>query len=257
MQRAVKVAPSLMCADFLHLADELTLFDAANVDYFHVDVMDGHYVPNLTLGIDYCRAVASFSSTPLDIHLMVEDPDRYVTDYAAFNGGTVSFHPEAALHPFRTIDMIRTAGSRPGIAIDPATSLESIRYLLPDVALVCVMTVSPGYAGQRLIPQMLTKIAELYELRNEHAFDFEIEVDGNVSWENIPLMIDGGADILVAGSSSLFSAELNRRDSLDRLMSAAGRRPPSAGTPIRQEHAGDTDGPSAGAYGTGQYLSRR
>ena len=148
-----------MCADFLDLGKEIRIFEESKIPMIHVDVMDGHYVPNFTLGPDICAAVASTTHIPLDIHLMIDNVDAYVPVFAKFDSPWISFHPEAVWHPLRTASLIRSCGARAGIALDPSMPIERFKYLLPEVDLVCVMTVNPGYAGQTLIPAMLGKIA--------------------------------------------------------------------------------------------------
>lgn len=216
--KQIKISPSLMCADLLHLEDELRLFQEYNVDLLHIDVMDGHYAPNYALGIDFCVACQEGSSIPLDVHLMIDRAADHA-ELFCYEGSNVTFHPEVCRHPVRTIDAIRQQGARPGIAIDPAHPIDTYRHLLPLVDLVCVMTVNPGFAGQSLLPFCINKIRVLREYALENELDFEIEVDGNVSWENIPRMVEAGANILVAGTSSLFSNGSTRRESLDRLFS--------------------------------------
>jgi ribulose-phosphate 3-epimerase len=191
----------------------------------HIDVMDGHFVPNFTLGPDICAAVAAATDIPLDIHLMIDTVDAFVPVFAKFKSPWISFHPEAVWHPLRTLSLIRSCGARPGIAVDPAVTIESLKYLLPEVDLVCVMTVNPGYAGQKLIPAMLGKIAELREYLDRENLKALLEVDGNVSWENIPAMLKAGADVLVAGSSSLFSAELPREEAMRRILKMLNSSP--------------------------------
>ncbi|TAF77664.1 MAG: ribulose-phosphate 3-epimerase [Bacteroidetes bacterium] len=212
-----KVSPSMMCANFLDLKSELDVFEKYKIDYLHMDVMDGNYVPNFTLGIDFCKSVASYSKIPLDYHLMVENPDRFVEIFCQLKGSLFTFHPETSRHPVRTIDSIRANGCRPSIAINPAYPIEQFRHLLPLVDMVCVMTVNPGYAGQKLIPFAVNKLTELQEFKKKNNLSFEIEVDGNVSWENIPTMVKAGAEVLVVGTSSIFSKTESREQTLSRL----------------------------------------
>jgi ribulose-phosphate 3-epimerase len=213
----------MMCADFIRLGVDLDVMRAEGVDYLHVDVMDGHYVPNYTLGPDYCRALASHSPIPLDIHLMIENLDAHAPLFAKFPGAVVSIHPEATRHPIRTLDVIKSCGARAGIAVDPAMPLSAVEELLPHVSLVCIMTVNPGYAGQKLVPNTLAKIRGLADMIASRGLDIEIEVDGNVSWENIPRMIEAGGRTLVAGSSSLFDGKASLRDNLRRMRALVSR----------------------------------
>jgi ribulose-phosphate 3-epimerase len=218
----ILIAPSMMCADFLHLADEVGALSEGGADMLHVDIMDGRYVPNFTVGLDFCRALARASRLPLDIHLMVEDPDSHIPGFARLPGALLTIHPETTLHPLRTCDLIRSLGARPGLAIVPGMPLPAVEEILPHVCRACVMAVDPGYAGQRLIPTMIDKIRRLSALVKERGLDVEIEVDGNVSWENVPRMVGAGARILVAGSSSLFDGR-DVRENLRRMREMVGR----------------------------------
>jgi ribulose-phosphate 3-epimerase len=215
--RRVSIAPSMMCADFINLGRDLEVMRAEGADVLHVDVMDGHYVPNYTLGPDFCRSIAGASPLPLDIHLMIENVDSHAPLFARLPNAVVSFHPEVTWHPLRTIELIRSCGARAGIAVDPALPLAAVQEILPHVSLVCVMTVNPGYAGQALIPEALEKVRALAEQVRERGLDILVEVDGNVSWENIPKMVGAGADVLVAGSSSLFDGKAGLAENLRRM----------------------------------------
>ncbi|MBN1340963.1 MAG: ribulose-phosphate 3-epimerase [Bacteroidales bacterium] len=213
----IKLSPSMMCADFLNLQRELDLFQQNEIDFLHIDIMDGHYVPNLTLGIDFCRSMKSYSPIPLDIHLMVENVDFFVERFCEFEGSWVSFHPETTWHPVRTIEVIKKRNCRAGIAIDTGVPIEQFKELYPLVDFVLIMTVTPGFAGQKLLPFCLDKIKQLKDYFNENNIRAEIEVDGNVSWESIPQMVENGATMLVNGSSSIFDKAYKRKEAIDRV----------------------------------------
>ncbi len=214
----VIVAPSLMCADQMNLGAEVDELASLGVDWLHLDIMDGHYVPNMTFGTDQCRAIGERSDLPLDIHLMVDDPDRWAPVFAGFGGAPyVTIHPETTWHAARTLSALRESGAHPGIAVDPAFSPDRFTNLLGLVDLVLVMAVNPGYAGRELLPWTLDSVRRARELRDVGGYDFLIEVDGNVSWANIPLMLEAGADVLVAGTSSLFDPQLTRAEAAARL----------------------------------------
>jgi ribulose-phosphate 3-epimerase len=212
-----------MCADLLDMKKDLDIFVEQGIDYLHIDVMDGHYVPNFTLGVDFCRAISSYTRIPLDIHLMIENPDRFIPDFTQFKNAVITFHPETSAHPLRTLQLIKSHGIRAGVALDPALSVGVLKYLLPDLDMVCVMTVNPGYAGQKLVPQAIGKIKEVVEYVGASNFSPEIEVDGNVSWQNIPLMLDAGAHVFVAGTSSLFEKGKDLKENVVRFRSILSR----------------------------------
>jgi ribulose-phosphate 3-epimerase len=203
-----KISPSLMCIDFKHMEREIRLLEKVGVDYMHMDIMDGHFVPNFTMGPDILKAVREMTDIPIDIHLMIEKPENYIDIFDPQPKDIVCVHQESTVHLQRVLQRIRDMGARPGVAINPATPLCMISHVLRDVEMVLIMTVNPGYAGQKLVPATLDKIREMREIIDTHHLNIEIEVDGNVSFENARKMRQAGADIFVAGSSSLFNRQL-------------------------------------------------
>ena len=216
-----KLSPSLMCADIFALDDTVRAFEKCSVEYLHIDVMDGRFVPNFTLGTDYCRRLKARTSIPLDIHLMIEKPEDKLEWFPIGTGDYVSVHVESTVHLQRTLARIRSLGAKPMAALNPATPLSALDYVLDDIDAVLIMTVNPGYAGQKLVPSTLAKISDLRRMLDEsgHAH-VEIEVDGNVSFENAVRMRDAGANIYVAGSSSVFAKGLSVEEGINELRKA-------------------------------------
>ena len=194
----VKIAPSILSADFGRLAEEVQAIDSA--DYVHVDVMDGHFVPNLTIGPVVIEAVRRATSLPLDVHLMIEDAERWVAAYAKAGADIIGVHAEAAPHLHRTLGQIRDLGKKPCVVLNPATPLEAIEYVLGDVAQVLIMSVNPGFGGQSFIPSQLDKIRRLRRMLDERGLAVDIEVDGGVKLDNIAEVCAAGANVIVSGS---------------------------------------------------------
>lgn len=200
-QRPILIAPSILSADFGRLAAEITAVTEAGADYIHVDVMDGHFVPNLTIGPLVIEAVRRATTLPLDVHLMIENADRWVGEYARAGADLIAVHAEACPHLHRTIGAIAELGKKPAVAINPATPLEAIRWVLPDVSMVLVMSVNPGFGGQKFITRMTDKITELRSMIDEQGLSVDIEVDGGIKGENIAAVAAAGANVFVAGSA--------------------------------------------------------
>ena len=214
----IKIAPSLACDDFRHLAVLMREFETLRVDYIHYDVMDGHFVPNLTFGPEFQAKIHEMTTIPIDTHLMIDNPDFYVEKFIRAGSDLLCVHVESTPHIDRTLNYIKSNGARPAVALNPATPLSSIEYVLDIVDMVCVMTVNPGFFGQKLVPYTLDKIAQLRKMIDKRGLTTDIEVDGNVSFENIPRMVEAGANVLVAGTSSLFKKNVPVTESYQELL---------------------------------------
>lgn len=200
-QSQIFIAPSILSADFSKLGQEVADVETGGADWLHVDVMDGHFVPNLTFGPLVLGAIAPLTKLPLDVHLMIERPEQYIPAFAEAGAHVITVHAEACVHLHRVLHLIKEHGVKAGVAINPATPVSAIREVLEDVDLVLVMTVNPGFGGQAFIPATLRKIRELNALKAEYGYDYRIEVDGGVSASTAPLVVEAGADVLVAGNA--------------------------------------------------------
>ena len=215
------ISPSLMCADFLKLGDELKKLEDAGIEYLHIDIMDGEFVPNYTLGVDFIKKVKTATKIPMDVHMMVKNPENKL-DWIPFGEGDyVSVHYEACTHLQRALSMIRARGGKPMLALNPGTPLSVIEEVLPDIDAILVMTVNPGFAGQKLIPSTLNKIKRLRKYLDDNGYGYiEIECDGNVSFENAKKMREAGANIFVAGTSSIYASTGSFEDNIKKLREA-------------------------------------
>ncbi len=202
MPQRVRIAPSILSADFAKLGDELEAITAAGADYVHIDVMDGHFVPNITIGPVVVGALRKRTSLPFDVHLMISPIDPYVREFADAGADIITVHPEAGPHLHRTIQLIKSLGKRAGVALNPATPVEALHHVLGDIDLVLVMSVNPGFGGQSFIASQLDKIAAVRTLIDAGKRDIELEVDGGINPEIARQVIAAGATVLVAGSAT-------------------------------------------------------
>ncbi|MGM9966748.1 MULTISPECIES: ribulose-phosphate 3-epimerase [unclassified Rummeliibacillus] len=214
----IQIAPSILAANFSKLADEVKEVEEAGAKLIHIDVMDGHFVPNITMGPIVVEALRPITNLPLDVHLMIENPDQYIEDFAKAGANYITVHVEACRHLHRTIQLIRSFGVKPGVVLNPHTPIESIKHILEDVDLVLLMTVNPGFGGQKFIHSVVPKIAELSALIKEKDVNVEIEIDGGINTETIVPCAQAGATIFVAGSA-IYGKE-NRKEALQSILEA-------------------------------------
>jgi ribulose-phosphate 3-epimerase len=197
----VKIAPSILSADFSKLGEEILAVEQGGADYIHIDVMDGHFVPNITIGPLIVEAIRPITKLPLDVHLMIENPDQFVEAFVKAGADYITVHVEACRHLHRTIQSIKSYGIKAGVVLNPATPVESIQHIIGDIDMVLLMSVNPGFGGQKFIPEVLPKIIKVKEMAELKGIDLEIEIDGGVNSETAKLCMDAGANVLVAGSA--------------------------------------------------------
>ncbi len=203
----IKLASSILAADFAHLAQEVAAAEAAGADYIHVDVMDGHFVPQITMGPLVVEALRKVTGLPLDVHLMVEEPQKHLQAFAEAGADILTVHQEAEVHLHRAVERIRSLGVKPGVSLNPMTPIAQIEEVLPYVDLVLLMTVNPGFGGQEFIPSMLEKIERMRRLLDERGLGCELEVDGGINVETAPQVVAAGARVLVTGEAVFESRE--------------------------------------------------
>ena len=221
MRLPIRIAPSILSADFGRLAEEVRAVEAAGADWIHVDVMDGRFVPNITIGPLVVEAVRKVTRLPIDVHLMIVEPERYVDAFAKAGAGLISVHAEVSPHLHRTIQAIRAAGARPSVSLNPATSLDCLEYVLGDLDMVLLMTVNPGFGGQSYIPAVTEKVRRLRRMADERGQELEIEVDGGIKPSTVGAVAEAGANAFVAGTA-VFGA-VDYRTAIHAIRGAAER----------------------------------
>ncbi len=211
----IKVSPSILSADFCRIFDAVKMLEKSGADFIHCDVMDGMFVPNITFGQYMIRDIKKHTMLPLDVHLMIDKPERYVEDFASAGADIITVHPEATVHLDRTLQLIRRAGKKCGVALNPHTPLDVLEYVLDDIDMVLLMSVNPGFGGQALIPSSLRKAADLKVLLSKKKPSVSIEMDGGIGADNVSQVAEAGVDIVVAGSA-VFDAD-DPADMINRL----------------------------------------
>jgi len=219
----IKLAPSILSADFARLGEQIAEVTRAGADYIHVDVMDGHFVPNITIGAPVVASIRRVTSLPLDVHLMIEHPERYISEFINAGADIITVHVEASPHLLSTIQAIKEQGVKAGVSLNPPTPLSAVDEFIHHVDLVLVMSVNPGFGGQSFIPETLPRIANMRKMLDNRKPGIELEVDGGINAENAPDIVEAGADVLVAGNS-VFRAEDGISGAMQRLREATSQQ---------------------------------
>ena len=207
----IQLAPSILSADFSRLAEDVKAIEEGGAQLIHVDVMDGHFVPNISFGAPVMKCLLGKTALPFDVHLMIENPDQYIEDFVTPQTEYITVHQEACTHLHRTIQHIKQAGVKAGVSLNPATSLDTLDYVLGDLDMVLLMSVNPGFGGQSFIPQIMEKTRELAEIKRAYGLDFKIEIDGGVKLDNVIEVVDAGVEIIVAGSAVFKADDIEAR----------------------------------------------
>ncbi len=202
MRKPVRIAPSILAADFANLGSEVTAIAEAGADFIHIDIMDGHFVPNISFGPSVMKAVRGYTEKPFDVHLMISPVDPYIPDFVDAGADIITLHQEAGDHLHRSVQVVKSLGKKVGVSLNPATPASSLEYVMDEIDLVLVMSVNPGFGGQKFIHSQLEKIRALRAMIDATGRDIDLEVDGGINIETAPLVIEAGADLLVAGSAA-------------------------------------------------------
>jgi len=206
-----RLAPSILSADFSRLGEEVRTIEEAGAHVIHVDVMDGHFVPNISYGATVMKSLLGKTGLPFDVHLMIEDPDRYIKDFVTDNTEIITVHQEACVHLHRTLQLIKSYGVKAGVSLNPATPVSTLEYVFEDLDYVLAMSVNPGFGGQKFIPSALEKIKVLYDMKERRNPNLIIAVDGGITLENVKEVVDAGANLIVAGSSVFGAPDISKR----------------------------------------------
>jgi ribulose-phosphate 3-epimerase len=220
----IKIAPSILSANFLTLGEEIKAAEAVGADMLHIDIMDGHFVPNITIGPFIVEAIRSITSLPLDVHLMIEGPDRYIGDFIKAGADFLTIHYEACVHLHRTVQQIKESGIKAGVSLNPATPIRSLEHIVQDIDIALLMSVNPGFGGQEFIPEAIGKIKTLKTLIREKGLSTSIEVDGGIKLTNCADVISAGADILVMGSAFFNSKDKDYEKFIKQFREITGNR---------------------------------
>ena len=214
---SIKIAPSILSADFGRLGSEINKLEKAGADMIHIDVMDGHFVPNLTVGPPVIKTLRKYTKLPFDVHLMISPVHKYIKDYAEAGADIITIHPEATDNLQESIEHIKKFGKKVGVSLNPNTQIDIVEKLLVEINLVLIMSVHPGFAGQKFIPNVLDKIKELKKIKDEKNLNFDIEVDGGINFDNSKLVIEAGANILVSGTTIFKNNKGDIKKNIDTL----------------------------------------
>ncbi len=215
--KKIKISPSILSADFSQLGNEIKRLEKAGADMIHVDVMDGHFVPNLTMGPPVIKALRKYTNLPFDVHLMISPVHKYIKDYAEAGANIITIHPEATENLEKSIQHIKDLGKKVGVSLNPNTQIDVIKKILSNINLVLIMSVHPGFGGQKFMPEVLDKIKKLKKIKDQKNLKFDIEVDGGINFDNNKLVIDAGANILVSGTTVFENNNGDIKKNIDTL----------------------------------------